>query len=194
VTTLSGVDTRVLFIALVGLAALQRLAELSLAQRNLRRAMARGGREAAPGHYRWMVLLHTLWLAAGPAEVWLLGRPFVPALAAAMLALFLAAMALRYWVIATLGERWTTRIVVLPGAPPVVGGPYRYLRHPNYLAVILELLALPLIHTAWLTALLAGISNALVLKVRIAEEEKALAAVSDYGAVFADRPRLLPRP
>jgi methyltransferase len=193
-TTLLGVDTRVLFTALVGLAALQRLAELVLARRNLRRALARGGREEAPGHYRWMVLLHTLWLVAAPLEVWALGRPFVPALAAAMLGLFAAAMALRYWAIATLGDRWTTRIVVVPGETPVAAGPYRYLRHPNYLAVIVELVALPLVHTAWLTALLAGASNALVLRVRIAEEERALAAASDYGAVFADRPRLLPRP
>jgi methyltransferase len=191
--TVLGVDSRVLYAGLVALVALQRLAELRLARRNLERALAHGGQEAESGHYRWMVLLHALWLLACPLEVWLLDRPFRPGLAAAMLVLFGAAMALRYWVIATLGERWTTRIVVVPGAAPVTGGPYRHLRHPNYLAVILELLALPLIHGAWLTALLAGISNALVLRVRIAAEEKALAGASDYGAVFADRPRLLPR-
>ncbi len=140
-----------------------------------------------------MVLLHALWIAACPLEVWLLGRPFVPALAAAMLLLFAAAMALRYWVITTLGERWTTRIVVIPGAAPITAGPYRYLRHPNYLAVIVELLALPLIHGAWLTAGLAGLSNALVLRVRIAAEERALAGACDYDAAFAGQPRLLPR-
>jgi methyltransferase len=190
--TLLDVDSRVLYTGLVALVAVQRLAELRLAERNRARALAAGGFEAESGHYRSMVLLHGLWIAACPLEVWLLDRPFRPALAAAMLLLFALAMALRYWVIRTLGERWTTRIVVLPGAPPITGGPYRYLRHPNYLAVIVELLALPLIHGAWATALLAGVGNALVLRVRIAAEERALAGVSDYGAAFAGRPRLLP--
>ncbi|HVF58976.1 MAG TPA: isoprenylcysteine carboxylmethyltransferase family protein [Thermoanaerobaculia bacterium] len=171
-------DSRLAFFVLVVLVALLRLFELRIAARNRRRLLARGAREAGAGHYPWMVTLHAVWLVAAPAEVWLLGRPFLPALAFPMLALLLLATALRWWVIATLGERWTTRILVLPEAPLVTGGPYRFLRHPNYLAVVLELAALPLVHTAWLTALLAAVSNAAILRVRITVEERALASAS----------------
>jgi methyltransferase len=109
-----------------------------------------------------------------------------------MLALLLGAVALRWWVIATLGERWTTRIIFLPGATLVTGGPYRVLRHPNYLAVMAEIAALPLVHTAWATALAFSVLNIWLLRVRIRAEEAALAGASDYDAVFAGRPRLLP--
>jgi methyltransferase len=139
-----------------------------------------------------MVLLHTAFLIACPLEIWLLGRPFIPALAAFMLVLVILAAALRWWVIATLDGRWTTRIVCLPGVGPVTGGPYRFLRHPNYLAVIVEMFALPLVHTAWLTAVIFSALNAVILRVRIRAEEEALSRLSEYGAAFAGRPRLLP--
>lgn len=187
-----GLDSRLLYTALVGVVALGRLVELRIAGRNLRSLLARGGVEIAPEHYRWMVLLHTLFLAACPLEVWLLGRAFFPALGAVMLVLLVLAAGLRWWVVATLHGRWTTRIVVLPGVTPVTGGPYRFLRHPNYLAVILEILALPLIHTAWITALVFSLANALLLRVRIRAEEEGLARLSDYESAFADRPRLVP--
>jgi methyltransferase len=103
-------------------------------------------------------------------------------------------MALRYWAISTLGDRWTTRIFVVPGEPPVVGGPYRYLRHPNYLAVIAEVAALPLVHTAWLTAGLGSLANALVLRARIRAEEAALSQASDYLEKLGGRPRFVPGP
>ncbi|HEX7181710.1 MAG TPA: isoprenylcysteine carboxylmethyltransferase family protein [Thermoanaerobaculia bacterium] len=185
-------DTRVLYTLLVAAVAVGRLAELRIAERHRRALLARGGFEASPEHYRWMVLLHTAFLIACPLEVWLLDRPFLPALAVPMLALLALAVALRWWVIATLGERWTTRIVCLPGAPPVAGGPYRFLRHPNYLAVIAEIAALPLVHTAWLTAAVFSLLNGLLLRVRIRAEERALSSVSDYAEVFSQRPRLLP--
>jgi methyltransferase len=188
----SGLDTRVLYTALIVLIVLGRLVELRIAKRNLRNLLARGGVEAAPGHYPWMVLLHTAFLIACPLEVWLLGRPFIPALGIPMLLLAVAAAGLRLWVIRTLDGRWTTRIVVLPGVAPVTGGPYRFLRHPNYLAVILEILALPLVHTAWITALVFSLANALVLRVRIRAEEVGLARLSDYEAAFSGRPRLVP--
>jgi methyltransferase len=191
-TTPLGLDTRVLYTALVGLAAIERLCELRIAGRNRQRLLKQGAVEAGAGHYPWMVLLHTLWLLACPLEVWLLGRPFLPALAAVALAGFLGSMALRYWVIASLGGRWTTRILVLPGRAPVEAGPYRFTRHPNYLAVIVEIATLPLVHTAWLTALVFSLADALLLRVRIRAEERALAEVSSYGAVFAGRPRFLP--
>lgn len=191
-STYAGFDSRQLFTALVLLAAVGRLLELRVARRNLRRLLARGGIEVSPGHYPWMVALHTAWLIACLAEVWLLDRTFIPGPGSAALALFLAAFALRYWVIATLGERWTTRIICLPGVAPITGGPYRWLRHPNYLAVILEIAALPLVHTAWLTALVFSLLNAALLRVRIRAEEEGLARLSGYDEAFAGRPRLIP--
>ena len=185
-------DTRVLYTAFIALIAAGRLFELRVAKRNLGALLARGGVEVAPEHYRWMVLLHTLFLLACPLEVWLLDRPFLPWLGIPMLVLAVLAAGLRLWVIRTLDGRWTTRIVVLPQVTPVAGGPYRFLRHPNYVAVIAEMLALPLVHTAWLTAVVFSLLNAWLLRVRIRAEEKGLASVSDYDAVFADRPRLLP--
>lgn len=172
-----GLDTRVLYTLLVLAAAAGRLLELRVASHNGRLLLARGAVEASPGHYPWMVALHSAWLVACLAEVWLLRRPFIPGLAALTLVLFLAAFALRMWVISTLGGwggRWTTRIIVLRGAPLVQAGPYRWLRHPNYLAVVLEIASLPLVHTAWLTALVFSLLDGILLRVRIRAEEEAL--------------------
>jgi methyltransferase len=185
-------DTRVLYTLLIVLVAVGRVVELRIAARNRRALLARGGVEVAPGHYRWMVLQHAAFLVCCPLEVWLLGRPFLLALGIPMLLLVVLATGLRYWVITTLDGRWTTRIVVLPGSSPVTGGPYKFLRHPNYLAVITEILALPLAHTAWITAIVFSILNALILRVRIRAEEEALSRMSDYGTVFASRSRLMP--
>jgi methyltransferase len=174
-------DTRVLFTALVILAAVGRLLELRIANRNRRLLLDRGGIEVSPGHYPWMVALHTAWLISCVLEVWLLDRPFIPWLGATALAVFLGAFVLRYWVISTLGERWTTRIVCLPGVPLITGGPYRWLRHPNYLAVVLEIVSLPLVHTAWLTALVFSLLDAVLLRVRIRAEEAGLSRISGSG-------------
>jgi methyltransferase len=184
--------TRLLYTLLVAAVAIGRLIELRIAERHRRSLLTRGGFEAGAEHYPWMVGLHTAFLLACPLEVWLLDRPFLPGLALPMLAVLALAVALRWWVIATLGERWTTRILCLPGAPPVTGGPYRRMRHPNYLAVVAEIAALPLVHTAWITALVFSALNALLLRVRIRAEEEALARVSNYETAFAGRPRLLP--
>jgi methyltransferase len=185
-------DSRFAYTALVAAVAAARLAELRVAEGNRRRLVAAGGVETGAGHYPAMAILHGAWLLACLAEVWWLRRPLIPPLAAAMLLLLGAAMALRYWVISTLGGRWTTRIVVLPGAPPIESGPFRLLRHPNYLAVVVEILALPLVHTAWLTAIVFSAANGAVLAVRIGAEERALAAASDYAERFAGRRRLVP--
>jgi methyltransferase len=185
-------DTRVLYTLLVALVAAGRLVELRIAERNRRSLLARGGVEAGAEHYLWMVGLHAAFLIASPLEVWLLNRPFLPLLAVAMLALLIVAAALRWWVIATLDGRWTTRIIVLPGVAPITGGPYRFLRHPNYLAVILEIFSVPMIHTAWLTALVFSLTNAWMLRVRIRAEEAALSRLTAYGEAFAGRPRLVP--
>jgi methyltransferase len=177
--------SQALFFVLLGLLIGERLFELVLSKRHERSLAARGGRVVADAPFKWMVLFHTLWLVAMPLEVVLLERPFRPFLGYFCLGLCGAAMALRYWVIATLGDRWTTRIFVVPGEPPRLGGPYRFLRHPNYLAVIVEIAALPLIHGAWLTALVGSILNAWVLTVRIRAEEAALESAAPYFAAFA---------
>jgi methyltransferase len=121
-----------------------------------------------------MVAIHTLFLIACVTEVWWLRRPFHPWLAALSLAVLGSAMALRYWAIAHLGDRWCTRVLIEPGRAPVASGPYRYFRHPNYLAVVLEIAALPLVHTAWLTAAVFSLLNAAMLTVRIRVENAAL--------------------
>ena len=139
-----------------------------------------------------MVGVHTALLVGCIAEVWLLDRRFHPLLAAFALGLMVGAAALRLWVMTTLGERWSTRVMVLPKAPPVTGGPFRRLRHPNYLAVVVEFVALPMVHTAWLTALLVGAANGAVLARRIRTEEAALADAGDYLTVMGDRPRMVP--
>ncbi|MEV0619100.1 isoprenylcysteine carboxylmethyltransferase family protein [Nonomuraea sp. NPDC050404] len=159
---------------LIGLVVLERLAELLVARRNLAWARSRGGVESGSGHYRWIVSAHVALLVAAPAEVWLLDRPFLPALGWPMLAVVVLAQGLRWWCIGTLGRRWNTRVVVVPGMPPVDRGPYRWSRHPNYVAVVAEGIALPLVHTAWLTAVVFTVANAALLTVRIHAEDAAL--------------------
>lgn len=162
------------FTLLVALVALERVAELVVARRNERWIRERGAVEAGAGHYPVMVVLHVGLLAGAVAEVWAGHRPFVPALGWPMLALVVAAQALRWWCIATLGRRWNTRILVVPGMSRVTGGPYRALSHPNYVAVVVEGVALPLVHSAWLTAAVFTIINAVLLRVRVHAENAAL--------------------
>lgn len=167
-------DSRIYYVGLIAGVAFLRLCELAWSTRNARRLRARGGIEVGAGHYPWMVAMHTGFLLAAPLEVVLAGRPLVPSLGVPMLAVTAATLALRYWAIATLGDRWCTRVIVLPEAPLVTAGPYGFLRHPNYLAVALEIPALALVHSAWLTALVFGLLNGLVLRTRIRVEDEAL--------------------
>jgi methyltransferase len=185
-------SSQTLFLLLVAAVAVARLLELRLSARHRRALIAAGGVEAGAGHYPWMVAMHALFLLAAPLEVVLLRRPLRPLLALSMLALVAGATALRYAAIRALGGRWTTRVVVVPGSAPVVRGPYRFIRHPNYLAVAVEIVALPLVHGAWLTALVFSLANAWLLRLRIAAEERALAALGPYAARFAATPRFLP--
>lgn len=141
-----------------------------------------------------MQLLHAAFFAACAAEVILLRRPFLPALALPMLGLALMAQVLRWWAVLSLGPHWNVRVLVVPGAPAVVRGPYRFLRHPNYLAVVIEGFAVPLVHAAWLTAVGFSVANALLLAVRIRCEERALALHCQYEARLGALPRLLPGP
>lgn len=153
---------------LLGFVTAQRLGELVLARRNTKRLLMRGGVEYAPGHYPVMVALHAAWLIG----LWLLapGQPIHPI----WLGVFLGLQALRVWVIATLNDRWTTRIVVVPGEARITRGPYRYLSHPNYVVVIGEIAVLPLVFGLGEFALIFSLLNGAVLSVRIRAENRAL--------------------
>ncbi len=161
-------------VAYLAILALQRGFELALSVRNARRARARGAREHGRSHFPAIVLLHVFFPLALVMEVILLGARPTP-LAALWLALWLAAQALRYWAMRALGESWNVRIWVRPGAARVTTGPYRFLRHPNYVAVAVELCAAPLFFGAWRTAFLVSVLNLMALRVRIREEERAWA-------------------
>jgi len=157
-------------IVILALVTLQRVGELWLSNRNTRRLLADGAREYSPGHYPLIVAVHAGWLAA----LWWLapGRP----VEAAWLALYIVLQAARLWVLATLGRRWTTRIIVLPDAPLVNAGPYRFVSHPNYVVVVLEIAVLPLVFGLWPVALIFSALNAAVLAIRIRAENRALSA------------------
>jgi len=165
------------FTVVVALVALERLAELVVSKRNAAWSFARGGVETGQGHYPVMVVLHSGLLVAMLVEAYVV-RPDVPlALAASMLVLVVASQALRWWCIATLGPRWNTRVIIVPGLPPVTGGPYRFFSHPNYVAVVVEGAALPLLHLSWITALVFTVANAALLTVRLRVEDAALATL-----------------
>jgi methyltransferase len=159
-----------LTIIILALVTLQRVGELWLSQRNTQALLAKGAREHAPGHYPLIVAVHTAWLAA----LWWLapGRPII----FIWLALFVLIEIARIWVLATLGPRWTTRIIVLPNAPLVKAGPYRFVSHPNYVVVAAEIAVLPLVFGLWPIALIFSALNAAVLAIRIREENRALSA------------------
>jgi len=154
---------------------LQRILELRLAARNRLQAMANGGREYGAEHYWMFFVLHVLWLAAMNAEGYLRGFPW-SAMSLVGFGGLIAAEILRYWAIASLGSAWNTRIIVVPGANRVARGPYKYINHPNYVAVAIELAAVPLILGAWWTSIVFTLLNAVILLlVRIPAEERALA-------------------
>ena len=161
---------------LIAAVAAERVAELVVSQRNLRWSRAHGGVEVGAGHYPLMVLLHTALLAGCLVEA--AHREFIPALGWPMLGVVLVAQALRWWCIGTLGRQWNTRVVVVPAAARVTGGPYRFVGHPNYVAVVIEGIALPLVHSAWITAAVFTVLNAALLRVRISVENKALESLT----------------
>ncbi|WP_059017016.1 isoprenylcysteine carboxyl methyltransferase family protein [Mycobacterium sp. M26] len=168
----------IFYVVLLVAVALERIAELVVARRNLAWSRERGGVEFGASHYPVMVVLHTGLLIGCLVEVLVLHRPFVPALGWPMLAIVIAAQGLRWWCITTLGPQWNTRVVVVPGAPRISGGPYRYFSHPNYVAVVAEGIALPLVHSAWITALVFTVLNAALLRTRIQTENAALASLT----------------
>ena len=162
---------------LIAVVVVERCTELAVSKRHARALFARGAVEHGAGHYRPMVALHTAFLLGCALEPWLADRPFIPALGIPMILVVLAAQLLRWWAIATLGIHWNTRVIVLPAAPRIAAGPYRWFPHPNYVAVVAEGIALPLVHSAWITALVFTTLNAWLLSVRIRTEDAALRAM-----------------
>ncbi|OBJ48701.1 isoprenylcysteine carboxyl methyltransferase family protein [Mycobacterium sp. 1423905.2] len=154
--------------------AVERLLELVVAQRNARWSFAQGGKEFGRRHYGVMVVLHSALLVGCIVEPWALHRPFLPWLGWPMVAVLVLCQGLRWWCIASLGKRWNTRVIVLPYAPLVQRGPYRFMHHPNYVAVVVEGFALPMVHTAWLTAVTFTVANAILLSVRLRVENSVL--------------------
>jgi methyltransferase len=166
----------VIYFGLLVVLCFERLAELVASQRHASQSLGSGGIESGQRHFPVMVALHTALLAGCFAEPIALHRAFIPALGWPMFALVIGANALRWWCIATLGPRWSARVIVVPGVPLVRTGPYRYFQHPNYLAVIVEGVALPLMGSAWITACAFTAANLALLTVRIRCESRALAA------------------
>lgn len=176
-----------IYLAILAALTAERVFELWLARRNAQRAFANGAMEAGRSHYKVMVAFHSVFLISCVAASLVPTRPFPPVLAAIALSGEVAAQALRYWCIATLGENWNTRIIVVPFRKPVTSGPYRYLRHPNYVAVTMEMACVPLIRGLIITAVVFSIGNALLLARRIPLEESALGEL--YHQAFAIRRR-----
>lgn len=167
--------TALAYAGFIGLTALERLYEVRVSNRNAAWSFDHGGKEFGREHYPFMVVLHTGFLFACVGEVFLLDRAFVPAIGIPLVVAAVLLQGLRWWCITTLGERWNTRVIIVPGLPRVTGGPYRFLPHPNYVVVVLEGIVLPLIHSAWITALAFTVLNAALLLVRIRVENRALA-------------------
>lgn len=165
----------VIYYGLLVLIGFERVAELVVSQRHANASLRQGGVESGQGHFPVMVALHTALLIGCWVEPLVLHRSFVPVLAWPMLVLVLAANGLRWWCITTLGQRWTARVIVIPGLPLVRSGPYRWFGHPNYVAVVLEGAALPLVGSAWITAVAFTVLNAALLTVRLRCETRMLA-------------------
>jgi methyltransferase len=158
--------------------AAERIVELVVSQRNWAWSRERGGTELGAGHYPAMVVLHVAFLVGCLVEPWFFDRPFIPALGWPMLAVVVAAQVLRWWCITTLGHQWNSRVIVIPGAPRVTGGPYGVIPHPNYVAVVVEGIALPLVHSGWMTAVAFTVLNAVLLRTRLRVENSALVSLT----------------
>jgi methyltransferase len=185
------VSSETLYVGFLALLGVERGVELALSRAHRREALAAGGFEVGEHHYRWMAIMHVAFFGACAAEVLVLERPFPGWLGYVALALVVLAQTLRYSAVRALGKRWNVRIVVWPGAKPVTSGPYRFVRHPNYVAVAVEIACIPLVHGAWLTASVFSMLDAAILAVRIREEEQALGPA--YAVAFRGRPRMVPR-
>ncbi|MBD7964654.1 isoprenylcysteine carboxyl methyltransferase family protein [Fictibacillus norfolkensis] len=170
---------------------IQRLAEVRIAKSNEKKLLSKGAVEAGSDHYKWMVSMHVAFFVVFFLEVYVFNAQ-PPSWWIVPFTLFLMAQVIRVWAISSLGEFWNTKIILLPGANVVARGPYRFMRHPNYTVVSLELLVMPLIFGAYFTAILFTILNIFMLRVRIPAEEKALMELTDYEKSHGQKQRFFP--
>jgi methyltransferase len=181
------------YLVLLALVGLGRVVELRISRRNQRNLEKRGVRKIAEPHFRWMVFVHVSVLAGAAIEVIFLHRPLIPILAIAMAVMFVLANALRWWVIRTLAGHWNVEVMASSRVGVVTSGPYRWIRHPNYIAVVIELFSLPMMHTAWITALAGGLANLEILRRRLGVEEGVLMSDPAYRVTMGAKPRFLPK-
>ncbi|QYO67395.1 isoprenylcysteine carboxyl methyltransferase family protein [Leptolyngbya sp. 7M] len=184
-------DTRFLFLIIILLVLLQRLWELRISKANEIYLLHHGGQVRGSNNLKLVKFLQLGWFAAMILEVWWSNRPLIPLLASLALLLLMTGQLLRYGSMKALGHRWTLPLITLPGVAAVDSGVYRFLRHPNWLGVILEIAALPLVHNAWITAALFSFINALLMVDRVRQEEQTLSRDSDYERLMGGRPRFL---
>jgi methyltransferase len=180
------------YLGLLFVVALLRVYELQISRRHQREMIAHGASKVTDPRFRWMVLLHTFVLLGAALEVVFLHRPFYPVFAAVCFSIFLAANVVRWWVIWTLGEHWNVQVMNSTGMGVITTGPFRYVRHPNYAAVFVEMLVLPLIHCAWITAISGSAAHVIVLSQRLATEERVLFSDARYREAMSGKPRFLP--
>ncbi len=183
--------SKLIYLGIVAAVILQRVFELRLSQHNASYILAQGGQQHGDNLLSCVKVLQVSWWVAMIAEVWWLDRPFIPVLATGALMATIAGQVLRYLSMQALEWRWTLPIMTVPGMPVVASGIYRYLRHPNWLGVILEIAFLPLIHSAYLTAIVFSLANAWLMSKRIKTEEQALSENTNYTAAFANKPRFI---
>lgn len=184
--------TVIAYLALLLAVALLRIFELRVSRRHQMQLLAQGATKVDKPPFRWVVLVHTAVLICAALEVVFLRRPFIPLLAATMFAVFIISNLIRLWVVVTMGQHWNVQVMNSTSLGVITSGPFRFVRHPNYAAVFLEMLSLPLIHTACLTALLGCIGYAAAISQRISVEESVLLQNADYRAAMAAKPRFLP--
>jgi methyltransferase len=184
--------TVIAYLGLLLAVGLLRIFELDVSRRHQQQMIASGATKVNEPQFRWIVFVHTAVLIGAALEVVFLRRPFIPTLASVMLLLFLAANAVRLWVVRTMGKHWNVQVMNSTSLGVVTEGPFRFVRHPNYTAVFVEMFSLPLIHTAWISALLGCIGYALALSQRLVLEERVLFANPVYRAAMAGKPRFLP--
>jgi methyltransferase len=184
--------TVVAFLILLLAVGALRIVELRISRRHQQQLVSRGAAKVPEPKFRWMVVLHTAVLIGAALEVVFLRRPFLPVLASVAFVIFLSANLVRWWVIRTLGDHWNVQVMDSTRLGVVTSGPFRFVRHPNYAAVFAEMLALPLIHTAWITALAGSLAHIAVLAQRLSTEEAVLSANPDYRAAMTGKPRFLP--
>ena len=181
------------YLCLLVLVGIGRLAELGISRRNQRQLEKQGVRKIPEPHFRWMVLLHGSVLVCAGAEVLLLHRPLIPALAISMAVLFILSNLLRWWVIRTLAGHWNVEVMESSRVGVVSSGPYRWVRHPNYVAVVIEIFSLPMIHTAWITAIIGTLGDLEILRRRLSVEDGFLLSNPAYRQAMGGKPRFLPR-